>query len=207
MAGVKISAIARSTQSQKRMAFDFCGFSNWEKQVACRYVDDCIAISHFYCSFCLHIFFQSKSNAQFELQNSDPLHATWIDLECCVTERQLDIEISHPEHRWIRGLEGEPKKFRMAPSRGFAPHDAKVRIRNMQARLMQVYSGPVRPGLEHALGALHSAMNIWFRSGYSENMVFSPSGRDTCPMPRWQPWQNGGEDRLDFCFVFLACFL
>ena len=60
----------------------------------------------------------------------------------------------------------------MAPSQGFAPHDAKVRIRNVQARLMQVYSGPVGPGLEQALGTLQNAMDIWFRSGYSEHMVF-----------------------------------
>ena len=95
----------------------------------------------------------------------------------------------------------------MAPSQGFAPHDAKVRIRNVQARLMQVYSGPVGPGLEQALGTLQNAMDIWFRSGYSEHMVFFALGATLVQCHVGNLGETVEKTGLifGFCFFGLAC--
>ena len=160
------------SQPLKRSNHGFPTALHWNQQVAsCRYVDDCISMSHMFCQACLLSALNLKSHVTFELQNHDPLGATWLDLAVDVHGVRFHIDLAQHEVEWIQGFAACPKKFRMLPFQGEITPDAKARIRNAQARLIQVFLDPPGSNLVLAARALHYFMDIWHRSGYPEATV------------------------------------
>lgn len=160
------------SQPLKRSNHGFPTALHWNQQVAsCRYVDDCISMSHMFCQACLLSALNLKSHVAFELQNHDPLRATWLDLAVDVHGVRFHIDLAQHEVEWIQGFAACPKKFRMLPFQGEITPDAKARIRNAQARLIQVFLDPPGSNLVLAARALHYFMDIWHRSGYPEATV------------------------------------
>lgn len=104
-------------------------------------------------------------------KNHDPLGATWLDLAVDVHGVRFHIDLAQHEVEWIQGFAACPKKFRMLPFQGEITPDAKARIRNAQARLIQVFLDPPGSNLVLAARALHYFMDIWHRSGYPEATV------------------------------------